>query len=1111
MIAEYIIKNRIAIAVLCFVIAIAGVYAYSAMPRESAPDITIPYVFVSTDYPGVAPEDIENSITIPIEKKLKGLAKVKKITSSSTEGLSSIVIEFSTGTNIDEVLTKTKDKVDQAKPDLPNDLQDPPEVTEINISEMPILTLSLSGDCGLVRLKEMAEDLQDDIETIPGVLEAVVTGGLEREIRVEPKAEKLSYYGLSILQLQNVIASENKNVSGGAIRMGDGRFKLRVPGEFRSPDEIYGLVVGTHQGRPVYLKDVARVVDGFKDESGRSRLNGREAVNLQVKKRAGENISRIVTEIEKIIETRQPTWPAGTKIDKLMDQAKVINSMVTDLENNIYSGFFLLMVVLVFAMGFRNSLLVSLAVPFSALLTFMVLHAMGLTLNMVVLFSLILALGMFVDDAIVIVENIYRYMEQGVPKLEAAIRATAEVARPVTFSAVTTAIVFVPLLFWPGIMGEFMWYLPVTVILAVFTSLFVAMVINPALSAFFIRLPFGHPPVKVKLTPEEIQKAGEEPVAIKGTFLKSYKRLLESALRQRIAVVMLSCLMVVAMALFWFFRVGLEKPVEFMPNIDPESAYINITPPEGADLDYIDRLTRQVEIAICQGSNLGSTTSDLNPSACYAADSEKKNFTLAQGQPFKGIIDLANVKSIYAESVAIGRGQSIFENTAPNHIGLQFQDFEDRVEPTPDTIETIRKRVQNIAGAKITITKKEEGPPTGAPINIEIVGDNPQVLGQIAERIRAELGKIPFVQDIRDDYVAGSPTVRVDVDRQKAAMLGLSTDVIGFALKVAFNGLKVSTFREANKDYDITIQLPESERRKTDLLKELQIPTQNGLVPLSTIAKFTVTGGLGQINRINHERVVTVKADVDEKFAPGPAVRAEAEKQLANFPFPPGNKVRFTGEFEEQKESQDFLGKAFVISLLLLFFVMVLQYNSVTQPLIIMTSILFSFGGVFLGLGLMNQSFGVIMTGVGVISLLGIVVKNAIVLIDYINQLRERGLSVDEAVVAAGCTRLRPVLLTAVTSILGFVPMLTGINFDFTTMHLTFSSESTQWWFSMASAVSFGLAFSTVLTLIVVPVLYSLDQSGTLALKRARQRLHNKYWSPFYRITGIKPPQEQEE
>lgn len=1110
MIAEYIIKNRIAIAVLCFVIAVAGIYSYQAMPRESSPDITIPYVFVSTEYPGVAPEDIEKAITIPIEKKLKGLAKVKKITSSSTEGLSSIVIEFVTGTNIDEVLTKTKDKVDQAQGELPNDLKDPPEVSEINLSELPILVLSLSGDCGLVRLKEIAKDLKDDIETIPGVLESVITGGLEREIRVEPIAEKLAYYGLSFVQLQNAIMSENKNVSGGSIRMGDGRFKLRVPGEFQSPDEIYGLVVGAHQGKPVYLKDVARVVDGFKDEEGRSRLNGKEAINLQVKKRTGENITRIVDEVDQVIDSRKSAWPAGVRIEKLMNQAKEINSMVVDLQNNIYSGFFLLIIVLVFSMGLRNSVMVSLAVPFSALLTFIILHAMGITMNMVVLFSLILALGMFVDDAIVIVENIFRYMEQGVPKLKASVQATAEVARPVTFSAVTTAIVFVPMLFWPGIMGEFMWYLPVTVILAVFTSLFVAMVINPALSAFFIKLPFGHPAVKIKKTPEEIQKAGEEPVAVRGAFLKAYQRLLKRALQNRIAVILISFLVVVAMFQIWQYKVGLERPVEFFPNVDPNSIYINIETPEGADLDYSDRLTRQIENAICMNTGSPDSASDADPSKCYESNLDKKQFVLQNGQNFTGLVDLGNVKHIYSRSVALTGGASSFESNSPNHIGIQFHDFEDRIESSSSTMEKIRERVKNITGAKITLAKNQEGPPSGAPINIEIVGDNPEILGQIAEKIKTELARVPFVRDIKDNYVSGSPTVRVDVDRQKAAMLGLSTDVIGFALKVAFNGLKVSTYREANEDYDITIQLPESERRKTDLLKELLIPTpNNGLVPLSTIAKFRITGGLGQINRINHERVVTVRANVNEAFVPGPVARAEAEKMLAGYSLPSGYKIRFTGEFEDQQESEAFLTKAFAVASLLLFFIMVLQYNSLSQPFIIMTSVVFSLGGVFLGLALMNQSFGIIMTGVGVISLLGIVVKNAIVLIDYINQLRERGFSVNDAVLAAGCTRVRPVLLTAVTSILGFVPMLTGINFDFTTMKVTLSSESTQWWFSLASAVSFGLAFSTVLTLVVVPTLYSLFHSITLAVERIFGRVREAYWTPFYRLTGMKPEKEE--
>ena len=588
-ISDTAVKKKTSVVVVAIMIIIFGFMAYNSLPRESAPDITIPYIFIITNYAGVAPEDIEQSIPIPIEKKLKGLEAVKQIKSSSTEGMSSIIIEFVAGTDIDEVLSKTKDKVDLAKPDLPADLEEDPEVIEINISELPIVILSLTGTVGLVRLKEIAEDLQDDIESIPGVLEAEVTGGLEREIRVEPDPDKLAYYGLSILRLQSVIAEENQNVSGGAIRMGDGRFQLRVPGEFQSPEEIYGLIVGLHKGRPVYLKDVARVVDGFKDEEGRSRLNGHEAINIQVKKRAGENILRITKQVDRIIEEQMATWPAGTKVSKLMDQAKDIRTMVSDLENNIITGLILVIVVLFFVMGVRNAVLVSLAIPFSMLLSFMVLSALGITLNMVVLFSLTLALGMLVDNAIVIVENIFRHMEQGVPRIQAAMRATGEVAQPVTASTLTTVAAFSPLIFWPGIMGEFMAYLPKAVIITLSSSLFVAMVINPALAAIFLRLPAGHRFTKVKASVEEIERAGEAPITVRGPMLRAYRRLLNSALDHRLAVLAMAFLAVVAMAMIWFHQIGVEKPIEFFPDIDPKGIYINLDMPEGADLDYSDK------------------------------------------------------------------------------------------------------------------------------------------------------------------------------------------------------------------------------------------------------------------------------------------------------------------------------------------------------------------------------------------------------------------------------------------------------------------------------------------------------------------------------------------
>jgi len=427
-VSDTAIRQRVSVLVLAAIILIFGTYCYNVLPRESDPDITIPNVFVSTSYKGVASKDIETSITIEIEKKLKGLEGVKKIHSVSSEGLSSINIEFITGTDIDDALQKGRDRVDEAKNELPADLEEDPSVFEVNFSELPIVVFSLSGTCGIVCLKEIADDLKDDIEAIQGILEVEVTGGLEREIRVEAFPEKLAYYNIPIFALQDAVTKENRNTSGGVIRLGDGRFQLRVPGEFESPDEIYHLVVGTHKGQPIYLKDVARVVDGFKDETSRSRLNGREAINIMVKKRVGENIISITDAIDELLVRVQPTWPRGTEITKLMDKAKDIRNMVADLENNILSGLVLVVFVILFAMGIRNALLVSLAIPFSMLLSFTVLYLLDITLNMVVLFSLTLALGMLVDNAIVIVENIYRYVEQGVPRIEAAQKATSEVA-----------------------------------------------------------------------------------------------------------------------------------------------------------------------------------------------------------------------------------------------------------------------------------------------------------------------------------------------------------------------------------------------------------------------------------------------------------------------------------------------------------------------------------------------------------------------------------------------------------------------------------------------------------------------------------------------------------
>ncbi|MEJ2688662.1 MAG: efflux RND transporter permease subunit [Deltaproteobacteria bacterium] len=1080
-ISDTAVDKRVSVAVLAVLLIVFGIYCYNALPRESEPDITIPYVFISTDYRGVSPPDIEQSITIPIEKKLSGLESVKKIQSVSAEGLSSITIEFLTGTDIDLALRKVKDKVDEAKGELPGDLEDDPQVFEVNFSEMPIVVYSLSGTVGAARLKKIADDLADDIETIPGVLEVEVTGGLEREIRVEVLPEKLSFFHLSPQQVENTLRQENQNISGGIMHMGDGRFQLQVPGELKTPEEFLLLTVGTHEHRPVYLKDVAMVYDGYKEESSRSRLDGRTSVNIMVKKRAGENIIAITDKLDHLIKQTQAGWPLGTKVTKLMDKAKDIRLMVADLENNLLTGLCLVLLVLPMFLGFRSALLVSLAIPFSMFLSFIVLKVMGITLNMVVLFSLTLALGMLVDNAIVIVENIYRFTSNGVGRVEAAKKATSEVAYPVIGSTLTTLAAFFPMLFWPGIMGEFMRYLPITLIVTLTSSLAVALVINPAFASYFIKQ------FASKANSGALSNTTEAPP--KGLIVDLYRRILHVVLNYRLTVIAASFCILVIFVQLWMLRVGLVRPVEFFPAIDPPFMYVNMDMPEGADLDFSDRVARQVEMAVADRKFASPAEKYPDPDRYQEALTVKEHQT-ATGESYQAVSDLANVRNLYATVVASVAGAAdLFSLNTPNHIGVQFLDFKDRSRPSRKTLEEIRHRLTNIAGGKITITEAAAGPPTGAPINIEISGDDFTVLAAIADRIKTIAAQNPYVEDIRDDYEGGTPTIRLVVDRKKAATLGFSAAALGQALKNAYNGIDVSTYREKDDEYDITVQLPESYRLNTNVLQNLMITGLDGsIVPLSTMASFEYTGSLGRIVRINNQRVVTVKANVDEDKVPAAVARARVQELIKNMKIPPGYQLRFTGEQEEQDESENFLKNAFAVAVFLVFLVLVTQFNSIGQPFIILTSVILSLGGAFLGLTLFNQSFGIIMTGVGIISLAGVVVNNAIVLIDYTNLLRSRGVDLQQAIITAGCTRLRPVLLTAITTILGLIPMVTGVSFDFHIMAISWHSESSQWWNSMALAVIFGLMVATLLTLFVVPALYSLFENLALACRDALAR-----------------------
>ncbi|MBN1256172.1 MAG: efflux RND transporter permease subunit [Planctomycetes bacterium] len=1288
-ISDFAVRQRTTVFVLTVILILAGLYSYLILPRESAPEVVIPHVFISTTYRGVSPEDIELSITKEIEDKLKELDNVKKIASNSSEGMSKIDVEFITGTDINDALQKVKDKVDLAKAELPLDLEDDPSVEDFDISEMPILTFALSGESGQKKLRDIGEDLQEKIEGIPGVLEVDVVGGLEREIHIEVDPSRMALSGVSYEVLQGKVKSENANVSGGSVRTGEGKYQIRIEGEFKTAEDVEDIVVMMQgDGKPVYLRDIAVVSDGFKDRNDASRLDGKDSVTLYVKKRSGENILGIVDKVKALVAQEKSNWPADTRITYLEDQSEEIRMMIADLENNIISGLILVILVVCLAMGFRNSVLVSLSIPLSMLLGFVVLQALGVTLNMVVLFSLTLALGMLVDNAIVIIENIFRFMQEGVPRIEAAMRATGEVAGPIIASGLTTIAAFTPLLWWEGIMGEFMSYLPLTVIVVLSTCLFVALVVNPALAAVFMRAKIT---VNKPRSADEVMSAGEHPMLHGGGLIIGfYRKILRSALGMdiatgvgrssrwrryfrrlmpllpRISVLLLAGLTFILMITFWYYRIGMEKGSEFFPTMDPKHATVTMEMPEGADLKYCDAIVREGEMRIFD--KRAQEYVDGVQAISYKEACQPKQYETKRNRSYQSPSDIENIKACSSRVNSLSGSSGGMFATSTNGVTVLFNDLLDRTEKSPEIMERINERVKGMTGCKVTVDIPQEGPPTGAPINIELVGDDLKQLGEAAKKVKKIIAMVPYIRDIQDDFMEGAPTLKIRVNRKRAAFLGLSSGSIGYVLKAAINGIEISTYREGDEDYDIIVRVLESDRHMIETLRRLFIssPT-HGQIPLTSIATIEYIGGLGEINRIDHNRVVTIKAEVDEEKTTGITARQQAEKLLEGTPFftpeklfaqgkseedlkavelpeefagifqkieaeasekrsfldkwmaaitarfsddeeklsqkliavklnniirelkyeyhqaaidafitktatafppedekfaklklaqrmvtqmdvnskerqnfnrmllnllypellvektsgiemPPGTRYRFTGEFEFEKEASDFLTWAGSVAIALIFLILVSQFNSVLFPFIIISSVVLSLSGVFFGLGICKMPFGIIMTGVGVISLAGVVVNNAIVLIDYTEKLIRRGMARDEAIVTAGATRLRPVLLTAITTILGLIPMATGYSWDFhwETFGPVTESEMAQIWSNMAVAVIFGLGMATMLTLVVVPVLFSLlDDLSQLGLKFFNklcewvmgrfERTKNSYWKFVWKITRLQP------
>ncbi|MBI4666127.1 MAG: efflux RND transporter permease subunit [Nitrospinae bacterium] len=1027
-ITEFSIKNYMAVYAMVLIIAVIGTNSFFTLPRESSPDITIPFVIVTTVYPGVSPADMESLVTRKIEKELKSIENIKEMRSSSKESISAITVEFEPSVDIDTALQKVRDKTSSARSEIPSEAEEP-VVTEISFSNIPILYVNMSGGYGLPRLKKVADDLKDKIEQIPGVLEARVAGGLEREVQVNVDPARLRYYGLAMQDVEDAIARENVTIPGGSITLGDYKYLVRLPGEFEDFRIIRDIVIRSVDNKPVYVRDLAEVKFGFKETSTMARLNGQECISISVVKRSGENIIEVADAVKALVAQEERSFPRSTKVVYTADQSQDTKTFLSDLGNHVVTGVTLVVITLFFSLGLRAAVFVSLAIPFSLLIMFGVLSAAGITLNMVVLFSIILALGRLVDDAIVVVENIFRHAEEGADAKTAALEGTREVIVPVITSTMTTICGFLPIIFWPGIMGEFMVYIPYTVIIALLASLFVALVINPTMCATML---------SVKSRSKSYAQRSEEEM---GPLMRQYRRALIWALNHRgktLAASFGALVMIIAV-----YSVA-GHGVEFFPSADPRKTFVELEAPTGFTVDATDALTRKIEAIVKKYKETQTYVANVGVSA--------------------GVFDFS------------GMGESGPGNKA--RVIVDFIPREEREHSTKLIQDEIRAAATGeIVGARVRVSAEQMGPPVGAPINIEVFGDDYTVLADVSHTLEDVISKVPGVVDAENNYSAGMPELRIEIDREKAASYGLNTTDVAGGVRAAIYGSKASIYREGKDEYDIRVRYTEDRRDGFEKLKSYFIRHEGKEIPLSAVTKIDTSSGYSDIMHLDQKRVISVGAQVAAGYNSAATLETVKKTVAEKVKLPEGVQISYTGEEKEQKEAETFLTNAFFTAVFLIALVLILEFNSIVTPSIILTSVVLSIIGVLIGLLVTMSPFGIIMTGIGIVSLAGVVVCNAIVLLDYTIKLRERGMPKFDAIVTAGLTRLRPVLLTAITTILGVVPMSLGISFDFNKMKFAMGSDSTEFWGPMADAIVFGMGFATILTLVVVPALYSLLDS----------------------------------
>lgn len=1097
---SWAVDNKVSIYVATFIICVLGIYVYLTLPKENFPEVVFPQIYVGTAY-NAPPKDIENLITKQIEKEVKTIAGVKKVTSNSVQNYSSVIIEFNTDVDVKEAKREVQDKVDKAKQDLPSDLLEDPMVQDIDISEVPIMFVNLSGDYDLPTLKKYAEAMQDRFESLNEIRRVDIVGALDREIQVNVDMYKAALAGVALSDIESALAYENVIVPGGELSVGGMKRSLSVTGEFESAEEMANTVIGSTPGGKVYLKDVAEVIDSNKEQESFARLDKENVVTLNIIKMSGENLIEASDKVRAIIdEYEKSVLPPGLKVTVTADQSENTRVTLHDLINTIIIGFALVTIILMFFMGVTNAIFVGLSVPISSFIAFLVFPAIGFTLNMMTLFSFLLALGIVVDDAIVVIENTHRVFDNGkVPIRKAAKIAAGEVFLPVLTGTLVVLTPFIPLAFWPGVIGKFMMYLPITLIVALLASLLVAYIINPVFAADFMKAHDHdeHHDGRSKLTRgfkiTSVIFAGIALVSYLinmglGNFVvfiyllyvlhhfllkkvisafqtsvwprvqESYRRRLTWCLTgyRPIFVSVGVVLLLVFSVVFTAIR---KPPVVFFPNGDPNFIYAYIRMPIGTDQRVTDSITQIVENRVIK---------TLEP-------------------------DRKMVESVIS-NVAIGASENPFDvggGSSP-HLGkvsVAFVKYAERDgQSTKVYLSKIRDAVKGIKGAEISVNQEQNGPPTGKPINIEVAADDFDLLVKTANEVKRFLDQqqVPGVEELKSDFQADKPEIAINIDREKANREGISTAAIGGALNTAVWGKEVSKFRDENDDYPIQLRIRQDQRNDVNTLMNTPIIYRDmaagGVVrqvPLSAIAKADYSNSYAGIKRIDQKRVVTLSSNVLGDFNANEVV-ADIQARLNDFSTPDGVTIKMTGEQEEQQETFGFLIFAFALAFILMFMILVVQFNSIGKPLIILSEILFSIIGVLIGFSLFKMEISIVMTGVGVMALAGLVVRNGILLVEFTELLRSQGMPLYEAIIEAAKTRMTPVLLTTIAATIGLIPLAVGLNIDFVTLftelnpHIYFGGDNVAFWGPLSWTMIFGLLFGTFLTLVLVPTLYLL-------------------------------------